>query len=428
MNLFISNGLIVDPVNKLEAKGDIYIEDGLIKEINLNGKRRDHSLDADLCIDAEGKWIVPGLIDLHVHFREPGFEYKEDIHSGSRSAAKGGFTTVCCMPNTDPVIDRPYVVLMIDCRAKEANGAQVLSIGAITKGQEGKELADYAGMIRTGTQSAQLTGRGICGISEDGKTVQDENLMCAAMRKAKELDLTVFSHAEPEAAIVKRDLSLAEETGCRLHFCHISEKESIQLIRDAKRRGVPVTAETAPHYFSLTRDDVKGDTYKKMNPPLQGTEDVDAVKMALKDGTIDAIATDHAPHHEQEKSLPYDQAPNGVIGLETSFSISYTNLVKTGIMTPMELIAKMSTKPAEILGIDRGSIWIGKAADLTIIDVEKEYEIKPDSFVSKAKNSPFLGNRVFGEVSHTIVGGKVVWGRSKTGKAEKQNENNRNAE
>jgi len=420
MRLFINNGLIVNPENHLESLGNLMIEDGIIKEISLhrNQKQRQDELkdrtekidtEEEIHLDAKGRWIVPGLIDMHVHLREPGFEYKEDIESGCRSAAKGGFTTICCMPNTSPVIDNSYVVLMIDSRAEEAIGVQVLCIGAVTKGQEGKELADYEGMLRTGSHSAELTGSGICGISEDGKTVEDGNLMLTAMIKARELGLTVFSHAEPENEIVKRDLALAEATGCKLHFCHISEKKSIDLIREAKKRGIPVTAETAPHYFSLNSNDVDGDTNKKMNPPLRQKSDVEAVKQALKDGTIDVIATDHAPHHEKEKDLPFDEAPNGVIGLETSFPVSYTSLVKTGVLTPLELISKMSTKPAEILEINRGSLWIGKPADLTIIDVEKEYEIQPAAFESKGKNSPFLGKKVYGQTICTVVGGKIVW-------------------
>lgn len=411
MSLFINNGLIVDPENNVASPGNLWVEDGIIKEIGLyrNGRPKAACAASDVIVDAAGKWIVPGLIDLHVHLREPGFEYKEDIHSGCRSAAKGGFTTICCMPNTSPVIDNSYVVLMIDSRAKEGNGVQVQCIGAVTRGQEGKELADYEGMLRTGTHSGLLTGGGICGVSEDGKTVQDRELMLAAMKKAKALGLTVFSHTEPEAEIVKRDLELAEETGCRLHFCHISEKASIELIRDAKRRGIPVTAETAPHYFTLSEDDVNGDPNKKMNPPLRGKEDVEAVRQALKDGTIDAIATDHAPHHEKEKNRPFDEAPNGVIGLETSFAVSYTELVATGLLTPLELIARMSTKPAEILGIDRGSLRIGKPADLTILDVETEYEIDPWIFASKGRNSPFIGRKVRGRAAWTIVGGRIVW-------------------
>lgn len=414
MNLYISNGLIVDPVNNVESRGDLRIEDGVIREINLYRENEEPTKDidrqeGDVLIDAEGKWVVPGLIDLHVHLREPGFEYKEDILSGCRSAAKGGFTTVCCMPNTDPVIDSSYVVLMIDCSAKEGNGVQVLSIGAITKGQEGKELADYEAMLRTGTKSAMLAGGGICGISEDGKTVQNRELMLEAMQRAEELGLTVFSHAEPETEIVKRDLQLAEESGCKLHFCHISQKESIELIRKAKRKGINVTAETAPHYFTLNQNEVGGDPNRKMNPPLREKEDTAAVKQALKDGTIDAIATDHAPHHVEEKALPFREAPNGVIGLETSFAVSYTELVKTGVLSPLELISKMSSVPAEILGINRGSLWVGKPADLTILDVGEEYSIDPAGFESKARNTPFTGKRVFGKTVCTIVGGQIVW-------------------
>ncbi len=421
MNLYINNGLIVDPENKVESLGDLVIEDGIIKEISLyrnqgagaeksrpgSGFRIDER--GDIHLDAKGKWIVPGLIDLHVHLREPGYEYKEDVASGCRSAAKGGFTTICCMPNTNPVIDCAYIALMVASRAEEANGVQVMCVGAVTKGQEGKELADYEGMIRIGSHSPHMTDKGICGVSEDGKTVQDAELMLEAMKKAKALGLTFYSHAEPEAEIVERDLALAEATGCRLHFCHISEKRSIELIREAKKKGISVTAETAPHYFSLNAEDVNADPNRKMNPPLRRKADVDAVKQALADGTIDVIATDHAPHHEKEKALPFEEAPNGVIGLETSFSVSYTELVKTGILTPLQLIDKMSAKPAGIIGIDRGCLWIGKAADLTILDVEDEYEVRTQSFESKGKNSPFIGKKVYGQAVCTIVGGKIVW-------------------
>jgi dihydroorotase len=421
MNLYISNGLIVDPGNNLESLGDLVIEDGVIKEISLyksqststvkNLPGDDFRIDehGNAHLDAMGKWVVPGLVDIHVHLREPGFEYKEDVASGCRSAARGGFTTICCMPNTNPVIDCAYIALMVNSRAEEANGVQVLCIGAATKGQDGKELADYEGMLRVGSHSSHMTDRGICGISEDGKTVQNGELMLAAMKKAKMLGLTFFSHAEPESQIVERDLALAEIAGCRLHFCHISEKKSIDLIREAKKKGLPVTAETAPHYFSLCSSDVKEDTNKKMNPPLRQMADVEAVRQALKDGTIDAIATDHAPHHEKEKARPFEEAPNGVIGLETSFAVSYTELVKTGILKPVELIKRMSTAPAEVIGIERGSLWIGKPADLAIIDVNKEYEIRPEDFESKGKNSPFVGSMVSGQVECTIVGGTIVW-------------------
>lgn len=428
MKLFINNGMIVDPASGTEAPGSIVIEDGLIKEIclqNNNEKQPDSDFqdgriggttgtkeenqEADVIIDAGGKWIVPGLIDLHVHLREPGFEYKEDIESGCRSAAKGGFTTVCCMPNTNPVIDNSYIVLLIDCRAKDGNGVRVLSIGAVTKGQQGVELADYEAMLRTGTKWSEFTGGGICGISEDGKTVQDRELMREAMQKAKELGLVVFSHAEPETEIVRRDIALAEETGCKLHFCHISEKQSIELIRDAKQRGLNVTAETAPHYFTLSCDDVNCDPNRKMNPPLRRSEDVEAVRQALKDGTIDAIATDHAPHHTDEKSMDFEKAPNGVIGLETSFAVSYTELVKSGLLTPLELVSKMSVVPAKILGIGLGRLSEGMPADLAVIDWETEYEIHSESFLSKGKNSPFLGKKVYGRTACTIIGGEIAW-------------------
>ncbi len=278
----------------------------------------------------------------------------------------------------------------------------MLCVGAVTKGQEGTELADYEAMMSICTDSALLPGKGICGISEDGKTVRDAELMLAAMKKAKDLGLTYFSHAEPEAEIVERDIALAEASGCRLHFCHISEKRSVELIREAKKRGVSVTAETAPHYFALTRDDVKNDPNKKMNPPLRGEEDREAVRQGLKDRTIDAIATDHAPHSESKKASVCG-APNGVVGLETSFAVSYTELVRTGILSPLELITVMSARPAEILGIDRGSLKVGKAADLAIIDVEKEYVIDPGTFASKGKNTPFKGRKVYGRPVYTII-------------------------
>lgn len=415
MKLSINNGLIVDPESNLEAVGDLIIEDGFVKELLIqdgNKPQHDHCGkigEEIISIDATGKWVVPGLIDLHVHFREPGYEYKETIESGSKAAVRGGFTTVCCMPNTKPAIDSRTTVTLIDRKGREAAGANVLSVGAITKGQEGTNLADYQEMVQTETRSAQMMGKGICGISEDGKTVEDEALMLEAMKKAKELGLIVFSHEEPEVEIVERDLRLAEVTGCQLHFCHISKKESLELIRNAKKQGIPVTAETAPHYFTLDSSAVHGDPNKKMNPPLRGSEDVKAIVEALKDGTLDAIATDHAPHHERDKNLPFDQAANGVVGLETSFPVSYTKLVKTGVLKPVDLISKMSTAPAALLGIDRGSLRIGMPADIAIIDVEQEYEIKSGDFATKGKNSPFLGMKVFGKVKYTIVDGNIVW-------------------
>ncbi|MDF2613549.1 MAG: dihydroorotase [Clostridia bacterium] len=421
MKMCIKDGLLINPKTQTEEVTDIWIEDGKIIEIG-----EDNNQTADQTIDASGKWVVPGLIDLHVHFREPGFEHKEDIKSGCEAAARGGFTTVCCMPNTNPVIDNECVVEYIHAMAAKANGVNVLPVGAITKGQEGESLANIG----------KMREHGICAVSEDGKTVMDAGLMKKAMQYVKPFDIPIFSHTEDhtlaggsmnagenaqlfgikgigreaEEVIVARDIILAKYTGAKLHLSHMSTKGSIDLIRMAKLQGVNITAETAPHYFTLD-DSILGDydTNKKMNPPLRTKEDVEAMKEALKEGVIDVIATDHAPHHYDEKNVEFDKAPFGIVGLETSFALSYTHLVKTGILSPMELIDKMSTKPAKILGIDKGSIEVGKTADITIIDTEAAYNIDPAKFVSKGKNTPFTGMAVSGEVSYTIVKGKIVY-------------------
>ncbi len=412
MKLFIANGLIVDPTTGYHGTGDILIDNGIIEKI----VRREDNIPTDLLqvedckvIDATGKWVVPGLIDLHVHFREPGFEYKEDVVSGSKSAARGGVTTVCCMPNTNPVIDTSDVVSLIDEKAFTGSGIHVFCVAAITKGQAGKELVSYEELMNTPSCSKELLGSGICGISEDGKTVTDQDVMESAMKEAAALGLTVYSHAEPESEIVARDIALSEKTGCKVHFCHISEKKSVELIRQGKKRGANITAETAPHYLVHTCEDVKGDTNKKMNPPLQSEEDQISLIEGLMDGTIDAIATDHAPHHEGEKLKPYQEAPNGVVGLETSFAACYTALVKTGKLSALELIEKMSTKPAEILGYSNYGILEGAVGDVAVIDIERSYKVDPSQFVSKGKNSPFIGEILFGQVACTIVNGRIVY-------------------
>lgn len=417
----IKNGLIINPKTQMEEVNDLWIKDGKVVYI---GKA--YSEAANETIDATGKWVVPGLIDLHVHFRAPGYEHKEDIESGARAAAKGGFTTVCCMPNTNPVIDNECVVEYIYAMAAKANGVNVLPVGAITKGQQGESLADIG----------KMKEHGICALSEDGKTVMDSGLMKKAMAYAKPFNLPIFSHTEDrtltggamnagenaqlfgikgipreaEEIIVARDILLAKYTGTPLHLCHISTEGSLEIIRFAKAQGVPVTAETAPHYFILD-DSILGDydTNKKMSPPLRTTKDVEAMKRALVDGTIDVIATDHAPHHYDEKNVEFEKAPFGIVGLETSFGLSYTHLVKTGLLSPMALIEKMSTKPAEILGIDKGDLSVGKIADITILDPEATYTIDKSTFVGKSKNSPFIGMAVQGEVSATLVNGKVIY-------------------
>lgn len=420
MRLCIKNGLILNPKTQMEEVNDLWIEDGKVSHIGHLEEA------ADEVIDAAGKWVVPGLIDLHVHFRAPGFEHKEDIASGARAAAKGGFTTVCCMPNTSPVIDNECVVEYIHAMASRANGVNVLPIGAVTKGQQGESLADIG----------KMKEHGICALSEDGKTVMDSGLMKKAMSYAKPFDLVMMSHTEDhsltggamnagenaqlfgikgipreaEEIIVARDILLAKYTGCKLHLCHISTAGSLDIIRFAKAQGVNVTAETAPHYFTLD-DSILGDydTNKKMSPPLRTKDDVLAIKRALQDGTLDCIATDHAPHHADEKNVPFEKAPFGIVGLETSFSLSYTYLVKTGLLSPLELIEKMSSKPAEIIGIDKGDLSVGKVADITLIDPNATYTITKDTFAGKSKNSPFIGMDVQGEVVQTIVAGKVVY-------------------
>ncbi len=421
MRLCIQGGLVINPKTKQEEVTSVWIEDGKVVAFGeFQGK------EADQIIDATDKWVVPGLIDIHVHFRAPGFEHKEDIESGARAAARGGFTTVCCMPNTSPVIDNECVVEYIHAMAAKANGVHVLPIGAITKGQQGEELADIGKMVE----------HGICAISEDGKTVADAGLMKKAMLYTRPFQLPILSHTEErtltggsmnagenaqlfgikgipreaEELIVARDMLLAKYTGAKLHLCHISTKGSIALIRFAKAQGINVTAETAPHYFILD-DSLLGDydANKKMSPPLRTKEDVAAMKLALQEGVIDVIATDHAPHHYDEKNVEFDRAPFGIVGLETSFALSYTHLVKAGYLTKMQLIEKMSTKPAEILELDKGSIEIGKAADVTIIDPKKTYKIDPAAFVGKSKNTPFGGMEVTGDICYTLVDGKIIY-------------------
>jgi len=420
MNLLIKNGRILDPSTELDTIGDIYVKDGIIKEI---GQGLEYS--ADNIIDANGYWVVPGLIDVHVHLREPGYEYKEDIRSGSRSAAKGGFTTVCCMPNTNPIVDNEIVVEYIKLKAKEAGYINVLPIGAITKGQNGEELANIGKMAQSG----------ICAISEDGKSVLDANLLRKAMQYATMFDLPILSHcedptlatgymnagemsallgmkeiyAESEEIIVARDIILARNAKARLHLCHLSTKGSVQLLKEAKLRGDNVTGEVTPQHFTLTDEAVEGyDTNTKTNPPLRTREDVEAIKCALRDGTLDIIATDHAPHHVDDKDCEFEVAANGMVGLETSLSLTITELVKNDYLTPMGLVEKMSTNPAKMLGIDKGTLQIGKAADITIIDPNVEYVVDVQEFESKGKNSPFHGRKLIGKALYTIVDGRLI--------------------
>ena len=422
MKTLIKNGQLINPKTNFNNITDIMIEDGKVIKISKDIKE-----EADKIIDAKGCLVTPGLIDVHVHLREPGFEHKETILTGSKSAAKGGFTTICAMPNTSPVIDNEIVTTYVKYKAKEAGIVNVLPIGAITKGQEGKELASIGKMVEAG----------ICAISVDGKSVLNAGLLKKAMTYAKMYDIPVLSHCEDETlagsgvmnagetatmlgmkgipneseeVIVARDILLGKSTGVKLHICHISTETSVDLIREAKAKGINVTAEVCPHHFTLTEEAVCGyDPNTKMNPPLRTQGDIEALKKGLADGTIEIIATDHAPHHKDEKNCEYDKALNGIVGLETSISLGITELVESKIITIDQLIEKMSLNPAKMLGIDKGSIEEGKDADITIIDPSQEYEININDFVSKSNNSPFHGRKVKGVVTHTIVNGKIVY-------------------
>ena len=407
--------VLSDGVKKL----DLRVEDGKIAELaeHLEGEG----------VDCTGLTIFPGLIDMHVHLREPGFEKKENIESGSRAAVKGGFTQVCCMPNTKPVTDNKVVVSYIKNRAREVGLCKVNPIGAITEGQEGKNLAAIGAMKAAGAVA----------ISEDGKSVVATNLMANAMLYAADFGLKCLCHCEDaslvdggvvnegyystltglkgsiraaEDIIIAREICLAESLSLPVHICHVSTYSGVQLIREAKARGVQVTAETCPHYFTLTDEVIASfDTNTKVNPPIRAERDRLAIIEGLKDGTLDCIVTDHAPHHEDDKNVEYALAAFGISGLETSFALSYTQLVKGGVLTLSELADKMSANPAAILNLQGGRLEVGAPADLTIVDLNKAWTIDPKDFVSKGKNTPFAGREVYGRVKYTVVDGDIKY-------------------
>lgn len=420
MGILIKNGRILDPANRRDEVADIYIENGVIAGI---GKL---DIEGTEIIDAKGCWVTPGFIDMHVHLREPGGTHKETIATGTRAAAAGGFTTICCMPNTDPVIDSEILVEYIKLKAEREGVVNVLPIGSVTKGMQGLELSGIGKMAEAG----------ICAVSEDGKTVENTKLLQTAMKYAGMFNLPMLSHCEDkqlvgggqihaglqaevmglagisaasEEVIVARDIVLANSVKAKLHICHVSAEGSVRQVRDAKARGEAVTAEVTPHHFTLVDEDIVSyDTNFKMAPPLRGVKDREAVLNGLKDGTIEVIATDHASHHEDEKNVEFANAPNGIIGLETAVPLAITELVEKGVLTPMQLIEKMSYNPAKILGINKGTLSVNAAADITIIDPSAEYAIDKNSFKSKSKNTPFDGRVVRGKVIKTIVSGKVV--------------------
>ena len=405
MQLLIKGGRIIDPANNLDASADLLCEGGVIKVIG-----QALSCPGARLIDAAGMWVVPGLIDMHVHLRDPGFPHKETIATGSRAAAAGGFTTICAMPNTNPATDSAATAQYILATARAHSPIHILPVGSITKGLDGRKLAAID----------EMRPAGICALSDDGNWVQNADLMRAALEKAHCLSLPVLSHCEDrslpsdksESGAVARDIALAEHTGAHIHICHISTAAALRHLRSAKRRGQRVTAEVCPHHFTLCEeDDPARDPNFKMAPPLASRADLLAIRQALADGTIDVIATDHAPHAEADKNCGYDLAANGIIGLETALPLCITELVGTGLLTPSQLIAKLTAAPAQILGINAGTLAVGAPADITIIDPAWEHTIDKTAFRSLARNTPFHGRRIRGKAVYTIIEGKIVMQR-----------------
>ncbi len=420
MNILIKNGHIIDPANAVDEKLDLLVSGGRIAKL---GKPGSISAGDAQVIDAADKLVVPGLIDMHVHLREPGFEYKETIATGTAAAKAGGFTSVCCMPNTNPVNDNRSITEFILSQARNAS-ARVYPIGAITKGSKGEELAEMG----------ELRAAGCFAVSDDGKPVMNASIMRRALEYSKIFDMLIISHCEDSALAAKgvmnegvvstelglrgipraaedvmtiRDILLAELTGGRLHIAHVSTAGSVRMVKDAKSRGVKVTAETCPHYFTLTDEAARGyNTMAKMNPPLRTAEDVAAIKQGLKDGTIDAIATDHAPHGMDEKAGEFDYAPFGIVGLETSLGLTL-KLVDENVLSLSEAIRKLSVNPAAILKIDKGALAAGSDADITIIDPGAAWTVDSSRFKSKSRNTPFNGWKLKGRAALTIVGGRL---------------------
>lgn len=422
MSILIKNGRVIDPDTKRDGNYDILIDDGKIQKVEKQMEEK-----ADEVIDAEGCYVMPGLIDMHVHLRDPGLTYKESVETGARAAARGGITTVVAMPNTKPVTDDRDRVGYVMHKAEMLAPIHVLQTGTVTKGMAGKEITNIAEMVKAGAPA----------ITEDGKTVMDSGVYRDAMKEAKKAGIPVLAHCEDsnlvqggvvnadanmealglkgisnavEDIIVARDIMLAAETGVHLHLCHCSTKGSVEMVRQAKEAGISVSAEVCPHHFTLSTDDIKKpDANFKMNPPLRTKEDVEALKAGLKADIMEVISTDHAPHSAEEKRKPMETAPFGIVGLETSVPLTITELVDTGILTPMQMAEKMSYNPAKILGLDRGSLAEGKPADVTVIDPKAEYTIHASKFASKGKNTPFDGRKVKGRVVATICDGKTVY-------------------
>ncbi len=420
MALLIKNGRVIDPANNLDGKRDVLIENGKIVAVKskIQGSR-------SKVIDAAGLWVLPGLVDLHVHLRDPGRPDKETIASGTRAAALGGFTSVCCMANTEPAADNAAVIKYIKKKAENEGVVNVFPIGAVTKGLKGEALAEMALMLAEGAVA----------FSDDGQSIRRADCMRRALEYARQFGAVIVAHCEDkdlsaggamnesalstslglpaisplsEETMVARDLMLAAEFG-RVHIAHVSSARSVELIRQAKRKGWPVSAETCPHYFSLTEAAVSGyDTNAKVNPPLKSKKDLQAIIRGLADGTIDAIATDHAPHTTEDKNIEFNLAATGLIGLETALGLVLTKLVATKALSLKQAVAALTVKPAKIFNLDKGTLKIGAAADVILVDPRKKWIVDPAKFASKSRNTPFAGWELTGQVLYTIVGGKVI--------------------
>ncbi len=439
MDILIKDGHVINPATKMDEVADVRIENDVIAEIGKNLKAK----KTDRVILAKGYYVMPGFIDMHVHFRDPGFEQKEDIYTGMAAAAHGGYTTVLTMPNTKPVVDNADVVNYVHTKAASGHCIHVMQVGAVTKGQKGKELADIKGMVEAG----------IPAISEDGKSVMNAEVYREGMLEAAKYGIPVLAHCEDinmvnggvmnadakakeldmpgitnsvEDVIIARDIVLSKETGAQLHLCHCSTADSVKMVKLAKEEGLKVSAEVCPHHFTLTSDDIKkfvpqiengiliphetdADTNYKMNPPLRTGKDVEALKEGLRDGIMDVISTDHAPHTFDDKNTSMKKAPFGIVGLETAACLTYSELVLGGYLTPMQMAEKMSYNPARIIGIDKGDIQPGKKADVVLFDPNETYRIDKNTFASKGRNTPFDGREVTGRVKLTICDGNIVY-------------------
>jgi dihydroorotase len=425
--ILIHGGWVIDPSRGADGVADVYLEEGKVASVG----RDIGSPDDALVLNATGKVVTPGFIDLHVHLREPGQEDVETVSTGAMAAAAGGFSAVCAMPNTDPVTDNQAAVGFIVSQAQRAGKARVYPIGAISLGQMGRQLAEFG----------ELVGAGAVAVSDDGKPVVSSHLMRTALEYARTFSIPVADHCEdptlstggamhegivstrlglkgiPSAAeeiMVARDILLAELTGGHIHLCHMSTRGSVDLIRRAKDKGIRVTAEACPHHFTLTHEQCEGyNTNAKMNPPLREPEDREAIRQGLRDGTIDAICTDHAPHHYDAKEREFDDAPNGIIGLETALGLAITELVEPGLLTLCDLVNRMSTMPARIFNLPGGTLAPGSPADVTVIDPKAAWVVNPADFFSKSRNTPFGGRQLTGRAEATIVRGHVVYQRER---------------